>query len=103
MTGKKTNHEFEHISDIIRTTLGKWLQTSGEPITRVWELWDATVGDPIAKNTRPACLKNQTLTVHVSSPAWIQELRFSKKNLIEKINTAAGSHLVSDIKFKVNI
>jgi predicted nucleic acid-binding Zn ribbon protein len=102
MADKKSNHEFEHISDIIKVALKNWLQTAGEPITRVWELWDEAAGDHIARNTRPASLKHQILTVHVSSPAWIQELRFSKKSIMEKINAAAGIHLVSDIKFTID-
>jgi len=101
MADKKRHSEFEHISDILKTTLEKWLNTTGEPINRIWELWDTTVGDPIALNARPAYLKKQTLIVHVSSSVWIQQLQFSKKTIIEKINHAAGSNLVSDIKFKI--
>jgi predicted nucleic acid-binding Zn ribbon protein len=101
MADKKSNKDFEHISDIIKNTLGKWLHTAGEPINRIWELWDSAAGDQIARNAHPAYLKNQILIVHVPSSAWIQQLQFSKKNIIEKLNTAAGSPLVSDIKFKI--
>lgn len=101
MTSKKPHKDFEHISDIIKPALEKWLNTAGEPITRIWELWDSAAGVHIARSAHPACLKNHILIVHVPSSAWIQQLQFSKKSIIEKINSAAGSHLVSDIKFKV--
>lgn len=101
MASEKKHKDFEHISDIIKTTLEKWLNTAGEPITRIWAVWDEAAGAHIASNARPACIKNNILIVHVSSSAWIQQLQFSKKNIMEKINSAAGSHLVSDIKFKI--
>lgn len=101
MDTKKPRKDFEHIGDIIKASLGKWLNTAGEPITKIWQLWDSSAGTHIARNARPAYLKNNILTVHVSSSAWIQQLQFSKKTIIENLNSAAGNHLVSDIKFKV--
>ena len=101
MADKKPHADFEPIGDIIKATLGKWLNTAGEPITRVWEVWDAAVGETTARNAHPASLKNRLLTVQVASPVWIQQLQFSKKNLIEAINAAAGSPLVADIRFKI--
>ncbi len=101
MTAQKTNKELEHISGILKTTLGKWMSTAGEPVTRIWTLWDDAVGEHIAANARPARLKNHVLIVHVSSSVWIQQLQFSKKLIMDQINSAAGSCLVSDIKFKI--
>lgn len=101
MAGNKPRKDLEHISDIIKSTLEKWINTAGQPIARIWELWDEAVGDHIARNAHPAYLKNHILVVHVASSAWIQQLQFSKKSIIQKINQAAGSHLVSDIKFKI--
>jgi predicted nucleic acid-binding Zn ribbon protein len=37
----------------------------------------------------------------VSSSVWLQELHFKKKELIEKLNQAAGSTVVEDIRFKL--
>ena len=102
MTKKRIKGDFEHISDIISNTLEKWLNTTGEPITKIWEIWDAALGESIAQNTRPAFLKNGVLTVHGPNSVWIQQLQFSKKIMIEKINSAAGRELVSDMKFKVS-
>ncbi len=101
MTGKNKKKELEHIGDIIKITLENWVNTAGEPITRIWQVWDAAVGSQIAESARPAYLKNKLLVVHVPSSVWIQQLQFSKKNIIENLNGAAGKHLVSEIKFKV--
>ena len=101
LTGEKSQKGLEHIGDILRTTLEKWLNTAGEPITRIWEVWERAVGSDIADNARPAYLKKKMLVVHVPSSVWIQQLQFSKKAIIDNINNAAGDRLVSEIKFKI--
>lgn len=101
MTGKKNKNDLEHVGGIIKNTLEKWLNTTGEPITRIWQVWETAVGSQIANHTRPAYLKKGLLVVHVPSSVWIQQLRFSKNTMVDNINNAAGSRLVSDIKFKV--
>jgi predicted nucleic acid-binding Zn ribbon protein len=101
MAGEKSQKGFEHIGDILRNTLEKWLNTTGEPITRIWEVWDAAVGSGIADNARPAYLKKNLLIVHVPSSVWIQQLQFSKRTIIDNINNALGDRLVSEIKFKI--
>lgn len=102
MNGKKTRHDFEPLGEILQATLQKWMNTAGAPIFKIWKLWDAAVGEEIARHAHPASVDNHILTVHVPSSVWIQQLRFSRKSMVDKINTAAGSHLVSDILFKIN-
>ena len=101
MTAQKSQKGFEHIGDILRNTLEKWLNTTGEPITRIWEVWEAAVGRDIAGAVRPAYLKKELLIVHVPSSVWIQQLQFSKRTIIDNINNAVGDRLVSEIKFKI--
>ena len=101
MHRKSSRNNFEPIGDIIHAALNKWMNTSGAPIFKIWTIWDIAVGEDIAKYAQPVRLERNILTVHVSDSVWMHQLRFSKTGLVEKINSAAGGFLVSDIKFKI--
>lgn len=92
---------FEPVGDILRNTLAEWVRGAGEPITQVWELWDQTVGEAVARNAQPSRLKNRILVVHVTSSAWTHQLQYSKKEIIAGLNHAAGKILITDIKFRI--
>jgi predicted nucleic acid-binding Zn ribbon protein len=94
-------------SDIvpIRSVLGEVLRScrpeADGDMLDVWRLWDRTVGEVIAENTRPAAFKGRLLLVYAASSTWVHQLQFLKAELIEKLNHASGRELVGDIKFKV--
>ena len=63
--------------------------------------WPEIVGSTNARNMEPVFLKNDVLTVIVTSPVWLTQFRFSKKEIIDKINghDTSGTISVKDIKF----
>lgn len=65
--------------------------------------WPDIVGSTNARNMEPVILKNGVLTVKVTSPGWMTELRFSKKKILEKINKheTIGTISVKDIRFSL--
>lgn len=89
----------------IANIIGKVLQTcqggEGQNARAVWDLWDRVVGEALARNAQPAAFKQRILLVHVSSSVWMQELHFLKKELITRLNQAAGDRVVEDIQFKI--
>jgi predicted nucleic acid-binding Zn ribbon protein len=68
---------------------------------RVWDIWSSAVGDHIGANTRPAAFKGKFLIVNVTNSAWLQQVWFLKKEIIEKVNGCLGEDLVEEIKFKI--
>ena len=66
---------------------------------RTLSQWTETVGEKIAKETKPTSMLNGILKVKVSTPAWRQELIFLKENIRRKLNKELGKKVVSDIKF----
>jgi hypothetical protein len=70
---------------------------------RLWEIWDDVVGDPIAKNARPAWIKDRRLRVEVTNPIWLQELEFIKENIRERLNGRLGREAVERIEFKLKL
>jgi predicted nucleic acid-binding Zn ribbon protein len=102
MDKKKNNsNDFVHIGNILGDALTKFRSDSDLELAGVFAIWKKIVGEAVAKNCKPAGFKAKILIVHVSSPIWIQELQYYKKDMIMKINEALGKELVCDIKFRV--
>ncbi len=68
---------------------------------QIWKVWEKLIDKNIAKNAYPIKIKNKVLFLRVSSPIWIQELRYKQKEIKEKINSTLGRKAVKEIKFKM--
>ena len=101
MKDRPGHSDFTHIGKVINDVIRQYRCEPDFALQKVWQLWDETVGEAIAKNARPAAFKGNFLIVHVNSPAWIHQLQFLKKDLIFKLNAALGKPLVEEIKFKI--
>jgi hypothetical protein len=99
---RKNDKDFSHIGTLINNVLNTCRnERPDSEMTRIWALWDETMGVTIAENARPAAFKGQLLVVQVASSPWMQQLQFLKKDIIQKLNSALGKELVQDIKFKI--
>lgn len=99
--GRPTAKKFTHIGDILRQTLQACRPETNDYLARVGACWPELVGETLLEHSRPAAMKGRTLLVHVHSSVWLQEMRFLKTDLIDRINQSAGPPGVKDIKFKV--
>lgn len=68
----------------------------------IYRTWKQTVGDNIARNSRPEGIRAGVLFVGVSNSVWMQELSFLKKKIIEKINENLSGNRIKDIRFKIS-
>lgn len=100
---KKAPDDFVHIGNILSDALNKFRTGSDLELVSIFSIWKNVFGEVIANNSKPAGFKGEILIVYVSSPVWIQELQYYKKNMITKINDALGKELVCDIKFKIGV
>src|SRR2546422_1539878 len=66
---------------------------------RIWEVWEETVGEAIARKARPSKIQNGKLFVTVSNSVYIQELQFHKLRLKDAVNRRLGTAVVKDIFF----
>ena len=66
--------------------------------------WGTIVGDSNARNSAPMTFDDGVLTIAVSSPVWMTQVRFMKTSFLEKINLslAARGMEVRDIQFTMN-
>jgi len=97
----KEKRSFVHIGSVIRGMLNKNRLQTDTSLIRVWDIWEKAVGETIAENTRPAAFKGDLLIVNATSSSWLQQLRFLKTEIIQKVNQGLGNVSVKDIKFKV--
>ena len=63
----------------------------------IWRLWPEVVGPAVASRAQPLRIINGTLTIAVSSAAWMQELRFLTTMMKEKLNDRLGAVLIKEI------
>lgn len=68
---------------------------------RILDVWKRAVGPQISANTNPFKFKNNTLFVSVSSPAWMQQLRFMKQEIMDKVNLEWEKEEIKNIYFSV--
>jgi predicted nucleic acid-binding Zn ribbon protein len=93
--------EFVTLGSIIETLLASCRKDTCRGLAEILRVWKEAVGEAVALNARPEAIKGKSLLVHVSSSAWMQQLRFLEKEMIRKRNEAAGPDLVREIRFKI--
>ena len=97
----KEKRSFVHIGSVLRDMLKKSRLETDTSLIKVWDIWQEAVGDVIAANTRPAAFKGNLLIVNATSSSWLQQLRFLKPEILQKVNHVLENVSVKDIKFKV--
>lgn len=68
---------------------------------RAVDEWPEVVGPRVSQHTRAVAFRDGTLRVEVEGSAWMQELGYLKRDLIQRINRHLGSDLVRDVRFTV--
>lgn len=63
--------------------------------------WPDIAGETIAAHARPDQIKFKKLYLVAESSVWVQHLAFLKAELIEKVNAAAGSAMITDVVLRV--
>ena len=66
---------------------------------RVIDAWPTVAGDVIARYTDGVTIRNQTLYVHLTSPALRQDLSMQRAEYVKKLNEFVGSQVIADIRF----
>jgi predicted nucleic acid-binding Zn ribbon protein len=67
---------------------------------RAVDEWAQIVGPRVARHTRATACRGGTLHVEVEGSAWMHELSYLKRDLIERINRQLGGPHVHDVRFQ---
>lgn len=65
------------------------------------EQWEKAVGPKLSSHTRPGNIQRGVLYVGVSNNLVLQELHFSKKSILQSIQSALPSFKIKDIRFRI--
>ena len=90
-----------HISDVINAILKDIRPCADTGMAKIWELWQKSVGETIAKEAKPGAFKDGILIVHVSSSVWMQQLTFLKRDILCKLNSDLNCEMVRELRFKI--
>jgi predicted nucleic acid-binding Zn ribbon protein len=66
---------------------------------RLIESWPEVMGPAIASYTDQLYIRNQTLFVHLTSPALRFELSMQRQDIVNRLNAHAGSQVIADVRF----
>jgi len=89
--------KLQRIDVILEKTLKKHHIPLKMEDRRLRDIWVQAVGSRIAAQTRPDCIKKAVLFVKVANSAWMQQLHFMKREIIEKFNDLLQTEPVKDI------
>lgn len=87
------------IGDMIRRFLREGGLESPLNEYRLIQAWETVLGKAIARYTGQMYIKNQTLYVHLTSPALRQNLQMSRQSLVKRLNESVGAQVIVDIVF----
>jgi predicted nucleic acid-binding Zn ribbon protein len=57
------------------------------------------MGEAIASYTGDLYIRNQTLFVHLSSPALRMELSMQRQDIVRRLNENVGNQVIADVRF----
>jgi len=97
------SNTFTPIGQVLDSILDQYRSQSAGGILHLVHVWEKTVGPPISDNAKPFAVKGTLLLVHVSSSAWLHQLRFLKTELLETLNHNLKNERIEDIKFKIGL
>lgn len=91
--------DVQNIKDLVMRNLR--MQGLETPLLqkRLVDAWPSVAGEGIRRYTRNAYIRNQTLCVHLSSPALRADLSMRRQEFVRRLNEHVGSQVIIDIRF----
>lgn len=83
---------------ILRNLRAQGLETPLQQ-KRLVDAWPVVAGETIARYTGHVAIRNQTLYVHLTSPALRADLSMQRSELVRRLNDYVGSQVIADIRF----
>ena len=89
----------------VRSSLDRVMRRLGGPsadaTTGIFGRWEELVGDGVAANSRPVALRDTTLVIAVTDPAWATQLRFLESQIVTRLQVELGARTVTEIEVRV--
>jgi len=91
-----------HVSDGLERVMKSMGAPSASGLRALFDDWDEIVGASLAAHCRPVSIDAQTLVLAVEDPAWASELQWLSAPLLEAIDEAVGSGVITEVKLRVD-
>ena len=91
-----------HASDILTGVVSKLKLDQRGKETEVMKVWNSLIDAKITEHAQPAGVVKGTLFVNVDSSVWLDEIvRYRRKEILNRLQTAFGRDLIKRISFRV--
>ena len=108
---RNLHFDFEHkrvsipppssVGDVVNKLLARKGYARIQANLALGELWKKVAGERIASDSRPGLIANGVWQVFVRNSSVVQELSFSRTQILKQIQTEAPEQKIRDVKFKV--
>ena len=68
---------------------------------KIWMVWPAVVGLPIARRAQPHGLWQGRLIIHVTDPVWLHHLSMMRHRVMAALNEKLGGSVVRDLVLRI--
>lgn len=75
--------------------------TSADVIGGVFTRWPEIVGEQVAAQSEPVALRDHTLTIAVSDPAWATQLQFLAPEILVRLAAEVGESAPTRLEVRV--
>jgi hypothetical protein len=88
---------WERVGAILKPLLTRLSLEDKITLSRLRREWSQVFGDPLSRHTGPAEIDKGTLVIAVDTPVWLQQLKFFRQEMLEKLN----GYGIRDIRFRL--
>ena len=94
-----SNKGFTRVGDLLPVLLKSLGLEQRLKEREILSVWPTVVGDEIAARTEAVKIERGVLNVYVTHSAWLQELHFVEREIIQKLNERVPSAKLRRIRF----
>lgn len=87
------------LAQALQKALKKWHLSQDLHRHEVLGHWPEIAGEQVASRSRPLRFHGNMLVVEVDHPAWLQELKFLKEEILQKIAQAFPKSKIKGLRF----
>lgn len=88
--------------NIVQGVLGRLRLDQRQAETEIVKVWNDLIDPTLTAHAQPAGINKGTLFVNVDSSPWLDEIvRYRRKEILQRLQTAFGHELVKRISFRI--
>jgi predicted nucleic acid-binding Zn ribbon protein len=90
---------FVSLKNVLQSVLKEHKLTADIDAYAVFCFWGEIAGPIVANHCRPVRLNGHILYVEVDDPIWLSQLRYMKRDILQKIDKRIKPGTFNDLKF----